>query len=186
MAASRPKDPPQLCRLGALALVLPFVLTACGAEPGTAVTSPTKQTSPSTVDSRPAAPDAGNAGAAFHIAGIAFEFSPTICLVDQGDIVVLGPGRNTRTGEIAFLDVDFTTFEGRVVGGADIELGTDRPLTSPDDFYRLDTAFDDADFAISVEGRSFTAEGNFRAHGAAPLPDGGAAPGVLQVRCAGA
>ncbi|MFC7789402.1 hypothetical protein ACU045_10525 [Microbacterium sp. MAHUQ-60] len=176
----------RLHRLAALALAFPLALTACSAPHSPASTSPADEsTSASAVESPPAAAATGDAGATFRIGGDTFEFSPMTCLVGEEDIVVQGPGRNTGNGEIAFLDVDLTAYEGSHVGGADIELGTDRPFTSPDDFYRLDALVDDAGFALSLDGESFTVDGTFYGHGSARLPDGDSAPGVLTVRCDG-
>lgn len=188
MDASGLKDIPHHYRLGAFVLALPLVLTGCSTEPGTAATPPSRDTAPSSSsfdDSSSAEVATGEASATFQIAGSTFEFSPTLCIVGEEDIVAQGAGTNIQTGEIAFLDADFTTYEGSYVGGADIELGTDQPFTSPDDYYRLDPLVNDEGFDLSVTGASFTVEGTFYGQGAAQLPNGDAAQGTLQVSCEG-
>lgn len=188
MDASRLTDSPHLYRLGALTLALPLMLTGCSTEPGTATTPPPENTAPSSTssdDSSPAEVAAGDASATFQIAGSTFEFSPTTCIMGEEDIVAQGAGTNIQTGEIAFFDVDFTAYEGSYVGGADIELGTDQPFTSPDNYYRLDPLVNDAGFILSIKGESLTVEGTFYGYGAAPLPDGDSAQGTLQLRCEG-
>lgn len=175
-----------LCGLAVLALVLSFVLTACGTTSGAESASPSAETDPPSTESQPAEESAGDASAILQVAGDSFAFSPAICIVGEEDIVVQGAGSSTQTGEVAFLDVDFTAYDGGYVGGADIELGTDQPFTSPDDFYRLDPLVDDTGFMLSMDGQAFTVEGAFTTHGAALSAPGGAPHGVLQVSCDGA
>ncbi len=197
MDPSRLKDVPRRCRLGALGLALAFTLTACGADSDSAATAPTKDTDPASAsdeaqpddsqsdDSQPAEAGTGHGSATAQIGGLTFEFSPRMCIVGEDDMVVYGPGSNTATGEIAFLDIDLTAYEGSYAGGVDIELGTDQPMTSPDDFYTLDPSFDNTGFTLSVQGRSFTVEGLYQAHGDAPLPEGDSAHGIVEVDCGG-
>ncbi len=186
MKVSRLTGTRQRYRLGALTLALPLVLTACSTEPGTVATTPSEDAAPpSSVESPSAEANAVGESATFQIAGNTFEFSPTTCIVGEDDILAQGAGTNIHTGEIAFLDLDFTAYEGSYVGGADIELGTDQPFTSSDDYYRLDPLVDDTGFVLSVDGESFTVEGTFYGHGTAPLPEGTSAQGTLQLRCEG-
>ena len=172
--------------MGILALTFLFVVTACGAEQDTAASAPSDQDTPATSEESGAAEaTTTQADASFEIGGNSYEFSPTTCIVGEEDIVVQGAGNEVQSGELAFLDVDLTSYEESYAGGADIELGTDQPFTSSEDLYRLDTLFDDTNFALSIAGTSFTVEGTFYADGAAQLPEGNTAQGVLQVRCGG-
>lgn len=185
MNNSRKKSFSPLSGLGVLAVMLLLGLTACGTAAETSPTPPEVGTdAPSFVE-----PSTSNSGeltsATFAIGEEVFEFSPTLCMLGEEDVMVQGPGTNTQTGEVAFLDVDFTSFDGDFVGGADIELGTDEPFTSPDEFYRLDPLFNNEGFALTIENGHFTAEGLFFAHDLAgsSFVAEGADRGVLQVQC---
>lgn len=185
MEASRSTRLASLRTLGVVALTLPLLLSACSSEPGATSASPSSDgadpgvETPTSTEPEVTEPAAGaTAAATVTIGADTFEFSPTTCLVGLEDIVVQGPGSNTQTGELAFLDIDFVSYEGEVMGGVDVELGTDQPFTSPDDYFRLDTYSDSRGFTLAVTGESFTAEGQFRAN-----PEGSSSAGTIAVRC---
>lgn len=193
MDVSRIARAPYVLGLGALVLTLPLLLTGCALqEPSTDASGPGAGSDASAdagttgSETESSGTGAADGTAIFRIGEELFAFSPTLCTVSEEDILVQGPGANAATGEIAFLDVDFTTFDGEVVGGADIKLGTDRPFTSPDDYYRLDPLFDGEGFTLTIDGRSFQADGAFHRHGAESSGGDSAGSGVLTVQCDGA
>ncbi|MDO5676170.1 MAG: hypothetical protein Q4G35_01545 [Propionibacteriaceae bacterium] len=190
MESSRTKPTQTSRSVIVFAFMLPLLLASCSSTGEEAPTSPSPRgetEAPSAAESQPDAAqpsDADSGSATFQIADESFEFSLTTCLIREEDILAQGPGSNTQDGGIAFLDVDFTQYDGDFVGGADIELGTDRPITSPDDFYRLDPLFNNEGFEATVNADTFVAEGMFVAHGQTSLPVETANSGTLTVSCA--
>lgn len=69
--------------------------------------------------------------------GESFTFSPSTCMITQEDILVEAGGKNEETGDPAFLSIDMNLGD-QTTGEIRIELGTDNPFESTDDFY---TAF---------------------------------------------
>lgn len=185
---------PRAAIVPALAPALALFISACGggstaATPAATATSqpPVPADSHATPTPPPQQDQAADAvaSATFRVAGESFDFSLAMCMVSEEDILVKGPGRNSASGELAYLDVDFTAYEGSYAGGVSVDLGTDQPFTSPDDTYRLDPLFDSAGFGLTIVGESATVEGAFHGYGSASL-DGGSSHGVLEVRCDGA
>lgn len=185
MKNSRQKTLSHRSSLGALAVIFSLGVTACGTDTETSPTPPEDSTDASSSVEPSISSSAEQQSATFAIGEELFEFSPTLCILSDEDVMVQGPGTHTQTGEMAFLDVDFTSFDGDFVGGADIELGTDEPFTSPDAFYRLDPLVNKEGFELTVEGGHFTAEGLFFAHDldSSSVAADGADRGVLQVQC---
>lgn len=189
MESSRTKPVQTSRSIITLALMLPLLLTSCSSTGEEAPTTPAPRgeaEAPSTNESQPDATQSSGADsgrATFQIADESYEFSLTTCLISEEDILAQGPGTNAQDGGIAFLDVDFTQYDGGFVGGADIELGTDRPFTSPDDFYRLDPLFNSEGFEVTVNADTVVAEGMFVAHGQTSIPAETANRGTLTVSC---
>lgn len=186
MDAVRLRTFPRLWRLGIIAVALPLALTACSSssEGGTPPVAD-DMSSDVSVEAPPVDAESGRAEASAQIDGLSFGFSLSMCLVGDEDILVQGAGSNDQTGEIAFLDIDFTAYDASYVGGVDVELGVDRPFTSPDDVYRLTTEFDATGFTVTVTGTSAIIEGVFYGQGTARSSSGAGSPGTVHVQCDG-
>lgn len=175
-----------LSGLCVLTLTLAVLMTGCATESAPAPNPPANAgNTPAPEESSTTSEGNGSNNAHFHIGEMSFEFTPTLCILSDEDVMVQGPGTHTQTGEVAFLDVDFTIFEGDFVGGADIELGIDEPFSSPDDFYRLDPLVNDEGFDLIVEGGSATAQGLFYLHNleGVSLRGDDVGQGVIEVSC---
>lgn len=91
-----------------------------------------------------------------------FTFIATTCMQSTDDFLVSGPGIDNESREIAYFDLDFTNMSGSsTFGGARIDLGTDKPMTSTDKFYVVDVGTSD-EYSIMNEQKGVTVEGVFR------------------------
>lgn len=116
-------------------------------------------------------PAPGNHTATFTMAGRSFTFSPTMCLVTDEDVLVSGPGIDDDSKEPAHFDVDLYADGALRAGGVRIDLGTDKPRSSSDDFYAASIGSGE-DYMILDEDGTFVLEASFRARGGEPIGTG--------------
>lgn len=174
----------------AAALLLPILLASCSSTGEEEPTSPSSEVETEAPSADASQPDvAGSAGpangsASFQMADESFEFSLTTCLISGEDVLAQGPRSNGQDGEIAFLDVDLTRYDGEFSGGVHLELGTDRPFTSSDDVYILESSYNDEGFDVTTSSGTAVVEGMFVAYGQTAFEPGAANKGTLTVNCA--
>ncbi len=113
------------------------------------------------------------------MAGQSFTFSATTCLIGDDDILVMGPGADDESGEPAFLDLDLATVDNLKHGEIRVELGTDAPLTSTDQFY-MTTIAPDHEYGIMYDGdgKGLVVDANYLAANGVPI-----GPATVTVKC---
>ncbi|WP_168625640.1 hypothetical protein [Cryobacterium sp. BB307] len=138
----------------ALTLTGSLILSGCASD---AATPPTGQDSTGDAAASEAETNASgsgstNAGGATATAAVdakTFTFAPTLCAIDADDVLVRGPGKDDSTGEPVFLDIDLTNLSDAAFGGVRIELGTDQPFDTSDEFFVAHIT-EDEDFSLDA------------------------------------
>lgn len=158
---SRGSSAPKRLAIAATAVLFPLLLAGCdmlgavgiGAgpeespEPESAPAAADETPAPTTVESTPAdeaesgsdEPAGANKGFA-HVETPAgsWTFGLTMCHVSDTDVLVHGPGENSATGEVAYLDIDFFADGSSMSGGLAVELGVDEQFVTSDNSWTSD------------------------------------------------
>jgi len=114
------------------------------------------------------------------MAGQSFTFATTLCLITSDDALVGGPGADDESGDPAYLDIDFVKVGSFMTGEVRINLGTDAPLTTTDEFYVAMVGSDhEYQMVIQDDGNGFELQADFRAGTGSPI-----GPGTVNVSCA--
>lgn len=125
----------------------------------------------------PSSTGGANGSATLSVAGREFSFDLAVCGVHDGEVVVGGPGTETGAGGPAYLDGDTVMLDGAVYGEFRVEIGTDQPFDSTDDFIALGNSAG-GDLSLTDDGA------DHRAVGSAWAADGGSlGEGTLLFSC---
>lgn len=111
------------------------------------------------------------------MAGQSFTFSPTMCVLDDEEVMVYGPGADDDSSDPAFLDIGLYSEGDFTHGEVRIELGTDQQFDSREEFFVAFAGGLD-DFELTYDDDSLVFDGEFRFAG-----DGQLGPGTVQVNC---
>jgi len=165
--------------LAAVAILSTFLLAGCAAESAAppASTPDDTLTKPESQETSSEASTPGDATVV--MAGQSFTFTTTLCMITDDDVLVGGPGIDDESADPAYLDIDFSTLGSLKSGEVRINLGTDAPMTSTDEFY---VAFVDSDHEYQLiyhnDGNGFELEANFQASNGVPI-----GPATVEISC---
>lgn len=121
--------------LAAVAILSTFLLVGCAAE-STAPPASTPDDVTLTEQEEETTPEATSRGdVTVVMAGQSFTFTATTCMITAEDVLVGGPGVDDESDDPAYLDIDFATIGSFKTGEVRINLGTDAPMTTTDEFY---------------------------------------------------
>lgn len=100
-----------------------------------------------------------------------FDFSPVFCMLGDEDILAHGPGRNTETQQVAYLDVDITTIDSHKYGEVRIDLGVEEQFSSSDEFI-VSFINSEENYLIAYEGNQVQITSVFYQEDTASLGEG--------------
>src|SRR5690554_4143487 len=168
--------------LAAVAILSTFLLASCAAESAAPPASTpddvklTEQESQGETSSE----TTSQGDVTVVMAGQSFTFTTTLCMITDDDVLVGGPGVDDESNDPAYLDIDFATLGSTKTGEVRINLGTDAPMTSTDEFY---VAFVDSDHEYELvyddDGNGFELRADFIAATGSPIGSG-----TVEVSCA--
>lgn len=163
--------------------VIAALVGGCGGADGEAGDQPSSAVEGAAVGSAeadatsPSSTGGANGSATLSVAGREFSFDLAVCGVHDGEVVVGGPGTETGAGGPAYLDGDTVMLDGAVYGEFRVEIGTDQPFDSTDDFIALGNSAG-GDLSLTDDGA------DHRAVGSAWAADGGSlGEGTLLFSC---
>lgn len=174
----------------AIALTAVFLLAGCAAEsaPSAPVPGEAGDSGSAGMDEATSAgqnsdvaaegPAAGSGSASVTLTGQSFTFEIDMCMIGEDDVLIAGPGRDDDSGEPAYFDLDFVMMStDDQYGEVRINLGTDQPLASTDQFLAMWIG-EGRDSAVSFGSGSLQADGEFLAANGSPV-----GPGAIVVDC---
>lgn len=112
------------------------------------------------------------------LAGQSFTFDIDMCMIGEDDLLIAGPGRDDDSGQLAYFDLDFVMMStDDPYGEARIEIGTDQPLTSTDEFLAMWVG-EGRNYAVAFGSGFLQADGDFLSANGSPV-----GPGTIVVDC---
>lgn len=109
--------------------------------------------------------EAGSGAATFTSDSGSYAFEPSVCIIDDTDAVIHGPGRDASTGEPAYFSLDFHSLDIEPGGGIHIVLGTDQQFNQSDATATIvfATEIGPADgYQLTFDETTIQVEGDFR------------------------